>query len=332
MPAAEKTPVPAPMFIVGAPRSGTKLLRTLLNNHPDISLGHEGNFIPRFVNHFGLTADLSQPQLWRKIYDQFIRSAFYTTPESKAVSFSEADFLEALAARQNPTWADVFEILLRPYGPKPHAHIYGDKSHGYLNDVELLRAVFPHVRLIFLVRDPRDQALSAADIWNRHPLRSAQLWANVAQRAVRAGLDTSPDALTVRYEDLTNSTEDELKHICTFLALEPVPEMHLLLNPAESERKGRQLKTVTRQHAKYRDLLSPKMIKDISEITLPYLATYNYPAEGAVRHRQLGRLQRRLLGYRDGLASLNFHIKQKGLQKGTVYYLKRRYEAFSGSR
>lgn len=329
---AEKTSVPAPMFIVGAPRSGTKLLRTLLNNHPDISLGHEGNFIPRFIKHFGLTADLSQPQLWEKIYEQFSRSAFYGTPERKAVSFSKTEFIEALAAHQSSTWADVFEVMLRPYGPNPHARIYGDKSHGYLNDVELIRAVFPHVRFIFLVRDPRDQALSAADIWNRHPLRSAQLWASVAQKAVQAGLDTNSDALTVRYEDLTSDTEDELKRICTFLLLEFVPEMHLLRNPAESERKGRQLKTVTRQHAKYRDLLSPEIVKSISEITLPYLAKYNYPEEGAVRHRQLGRLQRRLLSYRDGLASLNHHIKQKGIQKGAIYYLKRRYEAFSGSR
>lgn len=325
----QKTPalIPAPIFIVGAPRSGTKLLRNLLNNHPEISLGNEGNFIPRFVRRFGLTADLSQPQLWEEIYEDFSHSAYYSSPMQKNVTFSRADFVAALTARQNLVWADIFEVLLRPYGPNPHAHIYGDKSHGYLSNVVLLRTIFPHVRFLFLVRDPRDQALSAAAIWKRHPLRSAQLWAELAHKAEKFGLDASPDALTVRYEDLTSETEAELKRVCAFLHLDYAAEMHLLKKPAESERNGRQLKSVTKQHAKYRDRLPPETIRGISEIALPYLAKYGYPEEGASRPRKLSYLQRRVLSYRDGLFSLRFHVKEKGLRKGAVYYLKRRSEA-----
>ena len=326
-------PESSPVFIVGAPRSGTKLLRELLNNHPDISLGGEGNFIPRFIKRFGLAADLSRPQLQEEIYTAFSQSVFYSGLAQRGILFpTKSVFMDTLASRKSLTWADIFEVMIRGYGPNPQARIYGDKSHGYISGAALLRTIFPQVRFLFLVRDPRDQALSAADIWGRHPLRSAQLWASVARAAAEAGLDTAADALTVRYEDLTGSTEDELKRICAFLRLEYTPEMHLLQNPAERERKGRQLKTVTKQHAKYRDRLSPKTVKGISEITLPYLATYNYPAEGATKHRELSRTERRLLSYRDGLASLRFHIGEKGFQQGATYYLKRRYEAFAGSR
>ena len=326
-------PIPSPVFIVGAPRSGTKLLRALLNNHHDVSLGGEGNFIPRFINHFGLAADLSQPQLQEKIYSTFSRSVFYSGLAQRGIAFPDKSvFMDTLASYKSLTWADVFEVMIRNYGPNPQARIYGDKSHGYISSADLLRTIFPQVRFIFLVRDPRDQALSAADIWGRHPLRSAQLWASVARAAAKAGLDANSDALTVRYEDLTSGPEDELKRICTFLHLEYMPEMHLLQNPAERERKGRQLKTVTKQHAKYRDRLSPKTVKSISEITLPYLAKYGYPDEGATKQRELSRTERRLLSYRDGLASLRFHMGEKGIQKGATYYLKRRYEAFAGSR
>ena len=322
---------PAPVFIVGAPRSGTKLLRMLLNNHPDISLGNEGNFIPRLVKRFGLAVDLSKTQLQKDIYKTFSHSVFYDTLAQRGIELSEPDFMKSLATYESLTWANVFEVLLRPYGPRPHALIYGDKSHGYISSAALLRLIFPHVRFLFLVRDPRDQALSAADKWGRHPLRSAQLWAGVA-RAAQEELDAASDALVVRYEDLTSSTEEELKRICTFLCLKYTPEMHLLKKPVGGEKKERQLKTVTKQHAKYRNRLSPETVKSISEITLPYLAKYDYPDEGAVKYRQLTYTERRLLSYRDGLASLRSHIREKGLQKGATYYLKRRYEAFVGAR
>ena len=158
-------PESSPVFIVGAPRSGTKLLRALLNNHPDISLGGEGNFVPRFIKRFGLAADLSHPQLQEEIHRTFSRSVFYSSLVQENITFSQAVFMDTLASRKNLTWADVFEVMIRNYGPNPQARIYGDKSHGYISSAALLRTLFPQVRFLFLVRDPRDQALSAADIW-----------------------------------------------------------------------------------------------------------------------------------------------------------------------
>lgn len=295
-------------------------------------MGTEGNFIPRFVKRFGLTADLSQPQLWERIYASFSCSAFYSSHAQKGVTLSKTAFINALTGKDELTWADIFEVMLRPYGLHPQARIYGDKSHGYISDVALLRTIFSNVRFLFIVRDPRDQALSAADIWGRHPLRSAQLWASAASKAEGFGLNTTPDALTVRYEDLTDGTEAELRRICDFLHLTYTPGMHLLKAPAERTKNRRQLTTVTKQHAKYEGRLSPGIIKRISEITLPYLSTYRYPTEAVSSHRELSRAEKCLLSYRDGLASLQFHVKEKGFQKGAGYYLKRRYEAFSSSR
>ena len=67
-----------PVFIIGNARSGTKLLRSLLNNHPDISLGGEGNYIPMLIKRFGVNADISQPPIWRDIFQEFSR----TTPST----------------------------------------------------------------------------------------------------------------------------------------------------------------------------------------------------------------------------------------------------------
>lgn len=320
-------PDPYPLFIIGLPRSGTKLLRALLNNHPDISLAGEGRFIPSTVKRFGIDADVSQRGLWQAVYKKISRQVFFGTPAKGNVRLSEAAFLDALDARKEQaplTWAVIFEAIMRPYGPRPQALIYGDKSHGYINNVKLIRTVFKDVRFIFIVRDPRDQALSAQATWGRHPLRSATHWANAARTVKRLDLSSAADTLVIRYEDLTSDTESQLKRVCTFLQLPYAAEMSQLKRPAESRK---QLKTVVRQHARYRELLPLSTIKAISEITLPYLAEYGYSDEGVTRERRLSRAQLTLLSYTDGLASLRHHIREKGLRKGSVYYLSKHFES-----
>lgn len=329
-----------PVFIVGAPRSGTKLLRTLLNNHPDVSLGAEGNFIPRLVKQFGMDARLSQPEVQGAVYEAFSRSEFYKRRVRRGIELGQDRYFGTLARlneQRNETgrpvdWATLSELMMRPFGPRPDAPVFGDKSHGYLNDVTLLRAVFPEVRFLFIVRDPRDQALSAQTIWGRHPLRSAQLWTDAARKAEQAGFLTAGDALTVRYEDLTGDPEGELRRVCAFLGLPYHPAMAALRRPAERGRGGRELSAVTEQRAKYRTGLSRRVVARVSEVALPYLARYGYPDEGVTRHRPLRPLHLRLLGYRDGVLSLRFHVREMGLVAGSRYYLSRHLESRTGQR
>jgi hypothetical protein len=324
------------VFIIGNARSGTKLLRSLLNNHPDISLGGEGNYIPTLIKRFGIDADVSQPPIWSDIFQEFSQSMFYGELAKRGKKLSEAAFIGALTTKTEQgvavSWSDVFEVFLRFYRPHPQARIYGDKSHGYMNNIPMLRHLLKDARFIFIIRDPRDQALSALRTWGRNPLRTAQLWFDVCYKAEQFGFDTTPDVLTVRYEDLTAETERELKRICAFLHVPQEAAMAVLQRPAEKERDGRQLKGVVEQHAKYKEAFSTGMIEKISEITLPYLAKYGYPDEGATRHRKLGATKLKLLSYADGLASLRFHMKERGITKGFYYYVKRHYEARSNQR
>ncbi len=326
---------PYPLFILGAPRSGTKLLRALLNNHPDVSLGSEGNFVPRLVRQFGAGADLARLEVQREVYAAFSRSEYVRQRAREGVGLSEEDLLGALEAYRAQgvplEWGTVLELMLRPYGPRPQAPVFGDKSHGYISDVALVRSVFPRVRFIFLVRDPRDQALSARTAWGRHPLRSAHLWAGNARKAAEAGLAVAADTLTVRYEDLTGDPEGELRRVCAFLGVPYVAAMAHLQRPVEREKQGRQLKTVVTQQARYRGGLEPRLMRGVTAITLPYLQGYGYPDEGVTKERTLSPLRLRLLSFTDGLSTLRFHIRRKGLVTGSSYYLKRHLEARAGS-
>lgn len=318
------------VFIIGYPRSGTKLLRDLLNNHPDISLGEEGYFIRNLINRFGLETDVSDPKRWPEIYQVFTNTAAYSIEANKGNVLSEADFLQRLEQHSKTapvTWADIFETLFRAYGFNPEARIFGDKSHGYISSVPLLRNIFDNVRFILIVRDPRDQALSVLRTWGRNPLRSAQGWFRMASKADEYGLESAPDTLTVRYEDLTADTDKELQRVCAFLEVPYLPEIAVLKKSVEAKKHRKQeLSAVVNQPAQYKQAFSPETIREISEITLPYLARYGYPTEGATRHHELGNLRLQWLKYNDGFASLRYHMRQKGIIKGFNYYRKRHFD------
>jgi len=325
--ATEADPAPFPLFIVGCPRSGTKLLRELLNNHPDISLGHEGHYIPLLIAHLGLNADLTKRETWGHIFTVFAQSAFYQykKPEENLSREAFLGSYDALVASGvTPTWSHALKLLLRAYSPRSEAKVWGDKSQGYLFHVPLLRNLFSDVRFLYLVRDPRDQALSAQRAWGKHPLRSAQRWLEAAREAERVNLTTSADALVLRYEDLTGAPAETLERACTFLGVPYTEQLNTLARPTENLGDTRGRAEVVAQRRKYREALSPDLVRRISEITLPYLAHYGYPTEGARGHHALPPVRRRQLRYLDGFASLRFHMREKGLLEGARYYWLRR--------
>ena len=57
------------VFIIGIPRSGTTLLRNLLNRHPAIRLlTNETQFLPYWVSRWNEFGDLSNPEDFLSFY------------------------------------------------------------------------------------------------------------------------------------------------------------------------------------------------------------------------------------------------------------------------
>src|SRR5687767_5976471 len=54
-------PNSVPFFVVGAQRSGTTMLRLMLNNHPRLAVPFESGFIPVFFKRLDAYGDLSKP-------------------------------------------------------------------------------------------------------------------------------------------------------------------------------------------------------------------------------------------------------------------------------
>lgn len=104
---------------------------------------------------------------------------------------------------------------------------WGDKTPAYLGYVDRLATIWPDARFVVLVRDGRDVALSVMKV----PFGPNNIWAAARSwaQAIRLGQDAAERypgrVLTVRYEDLVERPEDEVRRVCDFLELAYTPEM-----------------------------------------------------------------------------------------------------------
>ena len=212
---------PAP-FVVGLTRSGTTLLRMMLDAHPELTIPPETHFVPDLIKAAkdGGSVDdmvraLTENRTWQDfgIPAEEMRRAFEAVPIGEELARPGAAvraFFDAYAARQGkPRW--------------------GDKTPAYMLSVTRIGRALPEVRFIHLIRDGRDVALSqTARAINEQPPKGEQAarWVKritkSREQARKLGGDRYMEA---RYEDLVRDPEPTLRRICEFVELNFDPAM-----------------------------------------------------------------------------------------------------------
>lgn len=132
-------------FVAGAPKSGTTWLQLMLDGHPEIYCAGEGHFTDWIGKPFlGLVKEYNKRM---KLNNDFIYrdNSYY-----RGFSDNEYQFLTALIVR----------FVLAQHEVKPTAKWIGDKTPIYAHGLDYLVQVFPEARVVGIVRDPRDAAVS----------------------------------------------------------------------------------------------------------------------------------------------------------------------------
>lgn len=213
----------APLFIVGVDRSGTTLLRVLLDRHPDLAIPPESHFIPAMWDRrrkYGrndrvddidrFLGDLANDKyfgLWSIPID---------TVRRELANLPQPDFRLAMDA------------VFRAYAHTSGKRYWGDKTPDYVKYLPLLGQLFPTARFIHIIRDGRDVALSMIELQRRH--RRAATVGFIWARRIRLGRKEgqrlgSERYMEVRYEDLVRNPRAELIRTCRFLQLPYAPRM-----------------------------------------------------------------------------------------------------------
>jgi hypothetical protein len=214
-----------PIFVVGVHRSGTTLLRFMLNSNPRLYIPPESDFIPRFFGRDPHGA-LSQRRVAQLLDGIFARyrlvkewQGMPPDPEEFAAEMSEA------------TPAAFLDTLYSRYAHQKGAERWGDKTPIYASYMDLLAAIFPTAQFVHIIRDGRDVALSMLDKWGDKEFHvdlyfAARNWRRRIHHAQASGAALGPERYyEMRYEALVEDPERELRPLCQFLGEAYLPEM-----------------------------------------------------------------------------------------------------------
>ena len=220
----------APFFVVGAQRSGTTMLRLMLNSHPRLAVPFESGFIPVFFRRLAEYGDLAEPSNAERLLKDICL-------HPKVQKGGLVPDPGAVLSRRTATYRELVDAIFSEYAQRKGKARWGDKTPAYITEIDALLQIFPCCRLIHMVRDGRDVALSLGGIsWgSRHIPRVAEDWRWKTMLAHKIGSVLGERFLEVRFEDLVHDSERELRRICEFLGEPFDPAILEYAARAESE-------------------------------------------------------------------------------------------------
>ncbi len=191
-----------PVFIVGAERSGSTLLRLMLDSHPQISNPGECDFLFDKVGDQGEFPEMQSYLDWLssdRIFQAKHLQVDTALPYIQLIQSFIAQFRSG-------------ESLL---------------TMNVHRDFHRIPYVIPDARYVHLLRDPRDVARSCIGMgWVGHVYYGVDIWADAENSWLQLKNKISEDHyFEIKYEDLVNDVESGLSAICNFLGVEYSNEM-----------------------------------------------------------------------------------------------------------
>jgi hypothetical protein len=213
---ATSTEPNAPMpVIVGAPRSGTTLLRLMLDAHPELAIPPETGFL--MLGNV-LSDSGGDP------VQAFVDAVTNFPPDAPAWSDYQlplGEFHLEVRKLRPFSVAEGFRVFYRMYAARFGKCRWGDKTPLYGRYLLRIAELLPEARFIHLIRDGRDVAVSLREQWFS-PGRDIEVQAHFWREHLletRAQGAASPHYLEVRLEELVESTEAVLRRVCEFCEL-----------------------------------------------------------------------------------------------------------------
>ena len=206
-----------PVLVLGVRRSGTTLLRVMLDRHSELAVPDESYFVPQLADRHLRYVDP----------DEFVDDL------RRIDTVAEWDVpLEKVRARlteRMPIGAAIGTVYA-VYAEERGKARWGDKTPMYMQNLRLLERLFPDALFVHLIRDGRDAALSflsmpkglMTETWMqpRDVSAFAGQWRAEVKAAQRLGRRVGDRRyLEVRYEDLVGDVEPVLRRISTFARL-----------------------------------------------------------------------------------------------------------------
>ncbi len=257
-------------FILSSPRSGSTLLRVMLQGHPELFAPPELHLLP-FTNMQEREEKLSLSYLGEGLKTTLMQLKNITSVESE-------NLVQKLIEEKTPI-TEVYTMLQTLTGNK----LLIDKSPTYSSQKEtLVRAenTFTNAKYIHLVRHPysviesfarmrMDKLLTDKDVNPYHLAES--IWNQSNQNVLDLSANINSNKYyQIRYEDLVTQPEQVMRGLCDFLEIE---FNNALLQPYQGERQTsgiyNQSMSVGDPNFLTHQNIEPKLAENWQNINLP---------------------------------------------------------------
>ena len=211
-----------PVFIASSPRSGSTLLRLILDAHPRLAVPPPAwltHFIYPYLYSYG---DLSnETNLTEMIEDSLATPTIRAWP----ISPSAAEVSDEM---KEPTFAEMYAALHRLYAKSHGKERWGEKTPRVCFYMEDLKSMYPGAQFVHIIRDGRDVAIDIADsaLWPNNLYAAAEVWRDFVRSVSDSAKKLDPESyFVVRYEELCAEPVPVLEKLCEFLGEDFSPAM-----------------------------------------------------------------------------------------------------------
>ena len=212
-------------FIIGRPRSGTTLLRTLLDAHPNVNIPLES---PIFITLYNKYKNVGY---WNDAIIDNICDDLKKVPKLGSWTINIGNIRKSLRESDRKlSFAKISKVIYYHYNSlfeKGEIQLLGDKNPPHTEYLGRLINIFPEAKFIYLQRDYRDQIVSMRKLLSENPAVSIQSyrWKSAYKNFINFKNKFPKNCIEIKYEDLTNNPTEILMKICSFLEIDYEPSM-----------------------------------------------------------------------------------------------------------
>jgi hypothetical protein len=208
------------VFILGAPRSGTTFLASLLKS-TRYGAPFETHFIPKYYERLVHYGDINKFDNFKKILSDILRERAVM---QWRLDLDPKEFFESFQG--NVSYPKLVDRLCALKPDNGNTGFWGEKTPWYLDCFDLIHTLFPDAKYIHIVRDGRDVALSLLDKeWGPNNIYAcAEYWQRLNRyQPTFEELRRKNQLISLKYEDLLQTPEKHVRNLYDFLdeAYEP---------------------------------------------------------------------------------------------------------------
>jgi hypothetical protein len=287
-------------FILGRPRSGTTLLTTLFNAHPNVRIAPEFPILLPLYQKFRNVKEWDEEAILSFVDHLFRHYVFNNRTLDHYMLDKDAFTADLMELKHTGTTQDFLKSINYhsfTVFEKGKTLRIGDKNPVYSIYAKRLLKIFPEAKFICIIRDYRDNFVSIrklSELKMEAPILSLQIsrW-KYAARIFLACRKKYPDRFRiVRYEDLVTEQEKTVRELFEFIGITYDPAVFDFYTKKEETLKAYNDPMIEKFHGSlmkpvntsrmnlWKKELTPAQVRIADQIAGKYADLFGYQRDG----------------------------------------------------